>query len=166
MTSPTQHDPEIDPARFRQVLGHFPTGVTIVACDDDGTQAGLAVGSFMSVSLDPPLIGFCPSKTSETWPHIESAGTFCVNVLAEDQEEMCRVFAGKQQDKFRHFGWRPAATGSPILDDVLAWIDCRVEGTYDAGDHHLVLGRVLELEVAREGKPLLFFRGGYGRFEG
>ncbi len=165
MSPSSQHDPDIDEARFRQVLGHFPTGVTIVTCDDEGTQAGLAVGSFMSVSLDPPLIGFCPGTTSETWPHIEAAGTFCVNVLAEDQEELSRAFAGKEADKFRHFGWRPAGSGSPILDDVLAWIDCRVEATHDAGDHHLVLGRVLDLEVAREGRPLLFFRGGYGHFE-
>ena len=157
--------PSFDSARFRQVLGHFATGVTVVTTvAPDGEPAGLAVGSFTSVSLDPPLVAFCPSRTSSTWPVIRDAGSFCVNILAEDQEDISRVFASKGADKFRGVGWKPSSTGSPILNDVLAWIDCRLETVLDGGDHHVVLGRVVELHVEREDGPLVFYRGGYGRF--
>jgi flavin reductase (DIM6/NTAB) family NADH-FMN oxidoreductase RutF len=158
--------PPIDESRFRQVLGHFPTGVTVVAAkSDDEPPVGLAVGSFFSISLDPPLVGFCPGKSSSSWPKIEATGHFCVNILAEDQEDVARVFAGKGEDKFESIGWKPAGTGSPVIRDVLAWIDCAIEDVHDAGDHYIVTGRVHELKVEREGHPLVFFRGGYGSFE-
>jgi flavin reductase (DIM6/NTAB) family NADH-FMN oxidoreductase RutF len=158
--------PQIDESRFRQVLGHFPTGVTVVAAKADGEPpVGLAVGSFFSVSLDPPLVGFCPGKSSSSWPKIEATGHFCVNILAEDQEDVARTFAGKGEDKFESVGWKPAGTGSPVIRDVLAWIDCAIEDVHDAGDHYIVTGRVHELKVEREGHPLVFFRGGYGSFE-
>lgn len=159
------HDPPVDEARFRQVLGHFPTGVTVITAAPEGEPpVGLAVGSFASLSLDPPLVLFCAAKQSSSWPKIRDAGVFCVNVLAEDQEEVCRQFAGKG-DKYAGIGWKPGHTGAPILAGVLAWIDCRVEQVLDGGDHDIVVGRVLDLEVAHEGRPLVFFRGGYGRFE-
>lgn len=161
MTDPEHHTPSFDSARFRQVLGHFATGVTVITAATDGEPVGLAVGSFFSVSLDPPLVGFCPSKTSTSWPRIESAGRFCVNVLADDQEQVCRVFASKSDDKFKALGWEPSAGGAPILSGVLAWIDCTLDAVHEAGDHYLAVGRVEELEVAREDGPLLFFRGGY-----
>lgn len=153
-------------ARFRQVLGHFPTGVTVVtAMASDGQPAGLAVGSFFSVSLDPPLVAFCAGKSSSSYPKIEEVGHFAVNVLAEDQEDLCRVFAASDSDKFAGVGYRPApGTGSPILAGVLAWIDCEIEAAHEAGDHWIVIGRVHDLEVVHEGGPLIFFRGGYGRF--
>ena len=155
--------PDIDESRFRQVLGHFPTGVTVVSAKGaDEPPVGLAVGSFFSVSLDPPLVGFCPGKSSSSWPKIEATGSFCVNILADDQEDVARTFAGKGDDKFQAIGWRPGATGSPVIRDVLAWIDCSLADVHDAGDHWIVTGRVQELKVEREGKPLVFFRGGYG----
>jgi flavin reductase (DIM6/NTAB) family NADH-FMN oxidoreductase RutF len=155
----------IDSSSYRQVLGHFPTGVTVVTTMGDTGPSGMAIGSFTSVSLDPPLVGFLPGKTSSSWPAIEQQGRFCVNILAEDQEHVCRAFASKAEDKFAGIGWKPAgATGSPILDGVLAWIDCDVHEVVEAGDHWFVLGLVKELAVAREGKPLVFFRGGYGTF--
>jgi flavin reductase (DIM6/NTAB) family NADH-FMN oxidoreductase RutF len=158
-------DPTIDESRFRQVLGHFPSGVTVItARAEDGTPAGLAVGSFASLSLDPPLVLFCAAKSSSTWPKIEAAGHFCVNILSEDQETLCRQFASKTPDKFAGVGWKPGQTGAPILNDVLGWIDCRIESVQDGGDHHIVVGRVLELESS-SGRPLVFYRGGYGRFE-
>ena len=156
--------PEIDDALFRQVLGHFPTGVTVITGMHDGAPVGLAVGAFFSVSLDPPLVGWCPNKTSSSWPTIRDSGSFCVNILAEDQEVVCRSFASKDPDKFQGIGWEPAASGSPRLLDVVAWIDCDIETVHDAGDHELCIGRVRELQVEREIGPLLFFRGGYGRF--
>jgi len=157
--------PEIDAAHFRQVLGHFPTGVTVItAMDADDAPAGFAVGSFFSVSRDPPLVGFCAVKGSSSWPTIRDAGLFCVNVLAEDQEALCRQLSMKGEEKFRGLGWQAAATGSPRINDVLAWIDCDIEAIHDAGDHEICVGRVREMNVERENGPLLFYRGGYGRF--
>ena len=155
----------IDTARYRQVLGHFPTGVTVITAAGPSGPAGLCVGSFASVSLDPPLVAFFAGKSSTTYPSIEAAGHYCVNVLAEDQEEEARVFAGKSDDKFAGIGWRPSvATGAPVLHGVLAWIDCRIDAIHDAGDHVIVVGRVLDLEIGHEGGPLVFFRGGFGRY--
>ncbi len=153
-----------DAATYRQVLGHFPTGVTVIAAAPDGVPVGLAVGSFASVSLEPPLVAFFAGKSSSSWPKIEAAGSFCVNILAEDQEAVCRRFASKDDDKFAGLGWAPAGSGSPLIDGVLAWIDCDIETVVDAGDHHCVMGHVRDLGVGHDGAPLIFFRGGYGRF--
>ena len=153
-----------DSAKYRQVLGHFTTGVTVITAAGESGPVGLAVGSFSSVSLDPPLVGFFADKGSTSWPKIQVAGSFCVNVLGEHQEDVCRRFASKEPDKFVGLGWKAAASGSPLLDGVIAWIDCDIDEVVEAGDHYLVLGAVRELEVGHDGPPLLFFRGGYGRF--
>jgi 3-hydroxy-9,10-secoandrosta-1,3,5(10)-triene-9,17-dione monooxygenase reductase component len=155
----------VDGARYRQVLGHFPTGVTVVTASTDEGPVGLCVGSFTSVSLHPPLVAFCAGDSSTSYPRIEAAGHFCVNILAEDQEEIARVFAGKGDDKFAGIGWRPSVvTRAPVINDVLAWIDCRIDAIHEAGDHWIVVGRVLDLEIGHEGSPLVFFRGGFGRY--
>lgn len=155
----------IDPTHFREVLGQYPTGVCVVAArPGDGPPVGMAVGSFTSVSLDPPLIAFMPAKSSTTWPRIERVGHFCVNVLAAEQEPICRRFASKLLDKFEGLEYRAAGSGSPILRDVVAWIDCDIQDVVDAGDHYIVIGAVRELQVERPGPPLVFFQGGYGRF--
>src|SRR6185437_14358437 len=155
----------IDAKHFRKVLGHFPTGVAVISgLDPEGKPAGMAIGSFTSVSLEPPLVAFLPDKTSTSWPKIAPTGKFCVNILASEQESVCRTFAVKGGDKFAQLSWSPTAiTGSPKLDDVVAWIDCEVESVTEAGDHLIVIGRVLELDVANPSLPLLFFQGGYGR---
>src|SRR5436190_1041908 len=119
--------PSIDGARFRQVLGHFCTGVTIITGTRDHEPVGFTCQSFASVSLDPPLILIAPGKSSSSWPKIRDTGSFCVNILAEEQEDVCRVFATSGADKFRGVGWKPGATGSPVLSDVVGWIDCRIE---------------------------------------
>jgi 3-hydroxy-9,10-secoandrosta-1,3,5(10)-triene-9,17-dione monooxygenase reductase component len=155
----------IDEARFRQVLGRFATGVTVVTGLAGGDPVGLAVNSFTSVSLEPALVAFCVAKSSRTWPKLRSAGTFCVNILAEDQEALSRAFAGRPPDRFLGVGWRPGRSGAPILADVLAFIECTIEAEHDAGDHVIVVGRVQDLDVGHEGRPLVFYRGGYGRFE-
>ena len=152
-----------DSAKYRQVLGHFPTGVTVITAMRGDEPVGLAVGSFSSVSLDPPLVGFFPDRSSSSWPKIEEAGSFCVNILGEDQEDVCRRFAMKGDDKFAGLGWQPAGSGAPILDGVIAWIDCDIAQVVDAGDHFLVLGAVRDLAVGHDGGPLVFFRGGYAR---
>jgi len=158
-------DRPFDSARYRQVLGHFCTGVVVVTALSEGEPAGLAVGSFASLSLEPPLVLFCAAKSSSSFPKIREAGAFCANVLADDQEELCRAFATKGGDKFQGVGWHKSATGAPILEGVLAWIDCQIVDEVDEGDHWVVVGRVQDLEVVHEGGPLLFFRGGYGRFQ-
>jgi 3-hydroxy-9,10-secoandrosta-1,3,5(10)-triene-9,17-dione monooxygenase reductase component len=156
--------PVVDSARFRQVLGHFPTGVTVITATSGEGPAGLAVGSFFSVSLDPPLVAFCAGKSSNSYPKIEASGHFVVNILADDQEDVCRVFASKATDKFDGIGYRPApSTGAPVISDVLGWIECDIEAIHEAGDHWIVVGRVLDLEIGHEGAPLVFFRGGYAR---
>jgi flavin reductase (DIM6/NTAB) family NADH-FMN oxidoreductase RutF len=150
---------------FRQVLGQYPTGVCVVtATPPDGPPAGMVVGSFTSVSLDPPLVAFLPDKSSSSWPRIAEAGSFCVNILGEDQESVCRQFASKAPDKFQGQQHRPAASGAPIIQDVVAWIDCDIESIQEAGDHYIVLGRVRDLQIESPRLPLLFFQGGYGAF--
>jgi len=147
---------------FRRVLGRLPTGVVIVTGATPEMQFGLVCGSFMSVSLKPPLVAVCPAKTSTSWPLIEATGSFCANVLAEEQEPLARAFAVSGSDKFAGVNWRPApATGSPLLQDVAAWIDCRVHTRIEAGDHWLVLGEVLDLSVQRESGALVFHGGAY-----
>lgn len=155
----------MDPRHFRNVLGHFPTGVCVItAMGADGEPVGMAVGSFTSVSLDPPLVAFLPDKSSSTFPRIRDAASFCVNVLAADQETVCRTFASKGVDKFAVTPWHPAPSGAPVLNGVVAWIDCVPEAVHEAGDHYIYIGRVTALEVEKPTLPLLFFQGGYGAF--
>ncbi|MEV5829421.1 flavin reductase [Spirillospora sp. NPDC052242] len=157
--------PAFDRRRFRDVLGHYPTGVVVVTgVADTGEAVGMVVGSFSSVSLDPPLVSFLPSKTSSTWARLRTASSFCVNVLAADQEHVCRQFAAKSGDKFADVPWRPAPSGAPLLEEAVAWIDCDFDAVHEAGDHLMVLGRVRDLGVLEPRSPLLFFQGGYGGF--
>jgi len=153
-----------DSARFREVLGYFATGVTIVTASEAGEPVGFTCQAFTSLSLDPPLVALAPGKNSTSWPRIAAAGTFCINILAEDQEALGRNFAVSGGDKFTGVGWRPGASGAPVLDGALAWVECEFELAHDAGDHELVVGRVLEMGVGR-GRPLVYYRGGFGRFE-
>lgn len=151
----------IEPADFRHALGHFCTGVTVVAAIADGEPIGFACQSFAALSLEPPLVLFCPGKSSRTWPLIASAGKFCVNVLAHHQQDVSAVFGRSGEDKFASVGWSPAPSGAPVLDDVLSWIDCAIETVLDGGDHHIVIGRVTTLGPPVAGRPLLFYRGAY-----
>ena len=160
----------IDASQFRTVLGYYPTGVCVITAmtaigTDDG-PVGMVVGSFTSVSLDPPLVGFLPAKNSTTWPLIEAAGHFAVNILASDQGALCRQLAAKSDDKFAGVDYAVSAHGLPIFAGVLAAIECQIHAVTDAGDHWFVLGRVLGLEAKRDADPMLFFRGNYGRFAG
>jgi flavin reductase (DIM6/NTAB) family NADH-FMN oxidoreductase RutF len=154
----------VDSGTFRRVLGHYPTGVCVVTAIDADGAAGMVVGSFNSVSLDPPLVAFFPDKRSMTWPRIERAGRFCVNVLASDQRETCDRFAARGTDKFAGVDYRLSAGGSPILEGVVAWIDCTLHAVYEAGDHYIALGEVIDLAALRPDPPMLFFQGKYGAF--
>jgi 3-hydroxy-9,10-secoandrosta-1,3,5(10)-triene-9,17-dione monooxygenase reductase component len=154
-----------DPDRFRQALGHFCTGVTVVTTMDGVRPAGFACQAFAALSLEPPLVLFCPSRTSSSWPRIERAGHFCVNVLAEEQRDVSRAFGTSGADKFSGLRWSTSPSGAPVLDGVLTWIDCAIEAVHSAGDHHVVVGRVTALGAHRLGRPLLFYRGRYAATE-
>lgn len=152
---------EIDAGTFRRALGHFCTGVTVIAAMGPEEPVGFACQSFAALSLDPPLVLFCPGKSSRTWPVIEASGAFTVNVLAHHQRDVSATFGRAGDDKFSAVGWTPAPSGSPVLDGVLTWIDCSVESVLDGGDHWIVLGRVTALGEQDDRRPLLFYRGAY-----
>ena len=154
----------LDSREFRRILGHYPTGVCAVTAQGADGPLGMIVGSFTSVSLDPPLVGFLPDRASRTWPKIEAAGRFCVNVLGERQQDVCRALSSKADDKFAALSYRLSDAGLPILDGVVAWIDCELYAVHGAGDHYIALGHVLALDVEQPEPPLVFHRGGYGSF--
>ncbi len=156
---------QVEASTFREVLGHYPTGVCVITAMGAGeAPVGMVVGSFSSVSLNPPLVGFFPGKNTASWPLIEAAGHFCVNVLASDQIALCRQIASPG-DKFAGVEYTVSDHGLPILAGAMVSIECRLESVIEAGDHWLVLGRVLGLEATRKDtNPLLFFRGAYGGF--
>jgi 3-hydroxy-9,10-secoandrosta-1,3,5(10)-triene-9,17-dione monooxygenase reductase component len=162
---------EFDPGHFRTVLGHFPTGVTIVTGMAGERPTGFTIGSFTSVSLDPPLVGFLPQVDSITWEAIAPSGSFCVNVLSDQQSDLCWKFAksGTEETRFEGVEWRRAPTGSPIIERAVAWIDCGVEEVHVMGDHYFVLGRVRSLDADADHnglppQPLVFYRGTIGGF--
>lgn len=149
--------------RFRDVLGRFASGVTVVTAVQDGEPVGLTCQSFSSVSLDPPLVLFVPSRTSRAWPLIRAAGAFCVNFLGADQTGVANTMASRGADKFAETGWTPSReTGSPVLVGTLGHVDCVVHQVVEAGDHDVVIGRVVDLEAGPVvSDPLLFYRGRY-----
>ncbi|MFI5612200.1 3-hydroxy-9,10-secoandrosta-1,3,5(10)-triene-9,17-dione monooxygenase reductase subunit [Amycolatopsis sp. NPDC051903] len=151
----------LDSARFRAVLGHFCTGVTIVTGHDGGAPVGFACQSFSALSLDPPLVLFCVSRTSRTWPVLAATGRFAVNVLAEHQRDVSAVFGARGTDKFATVAWHPAPSGAPLIDGALTWVDCTLETVHPTGDHHVVIGRVTALGDTSDARPLLFHRGHY-----
>jgi 3-hydroxy-9,10-secoandrosta-1,3,5(10)-triene-9,17-dione monooxygenase reductase component len=153
----------LDQARFREVLGHFATGVTIVTALEEGAPVGFSCQSFAALSLDPPMVILAPAKSSTSWPRIARAGAFCVNILGEHQEAVCRAFAISGGDKFDGVPWTEGITGSPLIDGSLATVECTLGEIFEGGDHELVTGRVVAMGV-NEGGPLLFYRGGFGHF--
>lgn len=155
----------IDPRVFRTVLGQFCTGITVVTTVDDGVPIGFACQSFAALSLDPPLVLFCPAKGSRSWAAIERSGAFAVNVLGEDQQSTCARFGSRESDKFAGVHWTASALGSPVLTGSLAHIDCSVETVHDGGDHVIAIGRVHSLSEVNDDRPLLFYRGQYTGIE-
>ena len=157
---------QIDADQFRAVLGNYPTGVAVVTgIDKAGEPLGMVVGTFTSVSLDPPLVAFLPMKTSRTFNVLrESSDRFCINMLAADQEGVCRTLASPGERKFDAVKWHTSPAGNPIIDGVVAWVDCEYANVVDGGDHFIVLGAVKNMGLERDALPLLFFQRGYGRF--
>jgi 3-hydroxy-9,10-secoandrosta-1,3,5(10)-triene-9,17-dione monooxygenase reductase component len=158
---------DIDPRRFRDVLGHLPTGVTVITSHGGGGPVGMAANSVTSVSLDPPLVLFCPAKSSTTWPALRQTGAFCINVMAGHHEELTRQFAAKETDRFAGVAYTVRDAG-PALSDAVAWVECRLRDEHDAGDHTIVVADVVAIEATQSGEiePLVFFKGRYGSFRG
>ncbi|UOR01530.1 flavin reductase [Leucobacter allii] len=156
----------IDESTFREVLGRYPTGVSaITARAAAGEPLGMVVGTFSSVSLDPPLVAFMPTRSSSSYARLRECDSFCVNVLSAAQEDICRAFAVKgARDKFAGVEHRDSPLGNPVLQGCAAWIDCTVERIVEAGDHDIVIGRVHDLGDGSGALPMLFLGGGYGGF--
>lgn len=155
----------IDPQHLRHVLGSYPTGVAVITGRGaDGRPVGMVVGTFSSVSMDPPLVSFMPMRSSRTFTELRGSDTFCVNIMAADQERLCGAFMRPPDEKFTGVDWREAPGGAPIIEGATAWIECGWADVLDVGDHHFVLGSVRALATERSGLPLLFFQRGYGRF--
>lgn len=159
-------DPE-NGDHFRSVLGRFPTGLTVITGMSPDGPVGFTCQAFSSLSLDPPLIAVFPSRRSTSWPRISQTGAFCVNVLNEDQEHISDRFGRAAGEKFQGLPWYPSpASGSPVIDEAAAWLDCSIEEVHSGGDHHIVVGRVHEMHAHPLAEPLLFHRGKYDRLQG
>lgn len=157
----------MDSSEFRRVMGHFPTGVVIVtSLRDDGSPCGLTVNAFCSVSLDPSLVLVCVERDADSHDCIRDSGIFAVSVLDDARgESLSRRFANSEGgDKFHGVAFRTEASGAPVLESAIAWLDCRVRQAVPAGDHTVFLGEVVVAD-AQEGRPLVYYRGGYGRFD-
>ncbi len=152
----------VDPHVLRDVLGHFASGVTVVTAVTDEEPIGFTCQSFSSLSLDPPLVAFAPARTSRTWARLRAIGRFCVNVLAEGQDDVSQNFARSAPDKFAGVPWTPSVHGAPVLEGIVAWIDGELWAEYDGGDHTIAVARVLDLGGYADRRPLLFHRGVYG----
>lgn len=157
---------DLESAEFRRILGHFVTGVTIVTATDPATgeACGLTANAVASVSLEPPLVLVCVDHAAESHDRIVAARAFAVNILSEDQERLSRRFSTwNTPEKFGGVAYHRAATGAPILDASLAWVECRMWACYPGGDHSIMVGEAIGGN-AREGAPLIYYRGGYGRY--
>lgn len=149
----------VDPSEFRKVLGHFASGVVVVTGGSGGDPLGMTAQSFSSLSLDPPLVLFCPAKNSTTWPRLRQLSRFCVNVLADSQQGVSLQFASSGGDKFSGADWSWSDRGNPLIAGAIAYVECSLSDVHDAGDHEIAVGQVEELRLGDAGHPLLFFRG-------
>ncbi|MEV8441630.1 flavin reductase family protein [Actinosynnema sp. NPDC051121] len=151
--------------RLRDLFGRFTTGVVAVTGFADDVPVGMAVNSFTSVSLDPPLVAFCVAHTSTTWPKLRTAPRLGLNILGEGQRHVCARLAARSGDKFADVAFRRSTGGALIVDGTPAWLEVSVVAEHPAGDHDIVVARVDHLDHAHDGGPLVFYRGAYGRFQ-
>lgn len=152
----------LDSRELRRIRGHYPTGVCVVTALSTAGPVGMVVGSFTSVSLEPALVAFLPDRKSNTWPKIEAAGHFCVNILAQGQLGVCEALACRAENKFDAIPYRLSGSGLPLIEGVVAGVDCQLYAVHEAGAHYIAIGQVLALDVERPEPPLVFLRGGYG----
>lgn len=154
----------LDATEFRHLLGHVPTSVTIVTAMSRARPVGVTVGSFSSVSLDPPLVNFFLDRSSRTWPQLNESSTFTVNVLGADHAHLCKAFARRGVDRFEGVAWEPSASGNPILEDAMMALDCTRYKVDVLGDHIQVVGKVDAMQLRTAGLPLVFHRGAFLEF--
>lgn len=155
--------PPFEPRRFRDTLGHYASGVTIITGIHDQAPVGFTCQSFYSVSLEPPLVSFSVMKTSTSYPKIRESGRFVVNVLADDQHQLSSQFARSGSDKWAGVSWTPTPSGLPVIDDTLMWVECETWAEHEAGDHLIVIGHVVAMSAERgvPRRPLVYFQGAY-----
>ena len=151
----------LDARAFRDALGRFATGVAFVTAAPEGEPAGLIVNSFASVSLEPPLVSFSPSRTSLTWSRMRRTGRFGVNVLGRRHEPFVKRATPIGADRFAGLDWEPGRTGVPLISDALATLECEIAAEHGAGDHWIVVGRVCDLRTSADDDPLVFFGGAF-----
>ena len=158
----------IDAASYRQIMGHFATGVTVVTTAVEGWLHGMTANAVASVSLDPLLLLVCVDKQAHAYDELTKAGRFGVNILSEGQEDLSRLFAETsepERDQLRGAAYHFGPHGTPVLEDCLAYLECEVTDRCEGGDHAIFLGQVLGGEVLGEAPPLLFYRGGYRQLQ-
>ena len=154
----------VDPLEFRSIIGHFATGVTVITCAAGEEMQGMTANALTSLSLDPVMVLICVDKDTHTHGVLERGGVFAVNILGEHQEDVSRLFAKRAEPEIgtlRGERFRLAETGAPILEDCLAFLECRVADVLQGGDHSIFIGEVVNEGIVRDVNPLLFFRGGY-----
>jgi 3-hydroxy-9,10-secoandrosta-1,3,5(10)-triene-9,17-dione monooxygenase reductase component len=160
--APAQPPPAPEARTFRDALGRFATGVAFVTAAPDGEPAGLIVNSLASVSLEPPLVSFCPSRNSLTWSRMRRAGHFGVNVLGREHERFVRRASPAGSDRFAGLDWALGRRGVPLVADALATLECDIVAEHPAGDHWIVVGRVAHARLSPVDEPLVFFAGAFG----
>ena len=158
------NQPVMDSRMIRDVMGHYPTGVVVVTGIVDDEPVGMVVGTFSSVSLEPPLVSFMPMTTSASYAKLRTAKHLVVSVLADDQLQACRTLASKDPNKFEKVSWSPSSKGAPMIDGAVAYVHGQIDQEIGAGDHYITLLAYDEVAVNRPVTPLLFFQGGYGGF--
>lgn len=153
----------IEPLRFREALGHYASGITVITSHFNGEPVGFTCQSFHSVSMSPPLVSFSVMSNSGSYPRIRQAGRFTVNILSEQQAWVSNQFARRGADKWQGVEWQESPLGNPIIADSLHWLDCVIYAEHIAGDHLIVIGEVKALDVqeAVAAQPLLYFKGQY-----
>ena len=153
----------IDLSTFRRTMSSFASGVTVVTTQHEGRPYGLTISAFLSLSLQPPLILICVDSKTQMSSMLAQTGIFAVNVLSERQQWLSRGFSTRSVERYEHFchaEYFAGPTGAPILVGCAAYIDCRLQTTYDGGDHTIFIGEVQALDYY-DVSPLLYFRGNY-----
>lgn len=157
----------LSPQNLRRAFSHYPTGVSVVTAKTiDDTPLALVIGTFTAVSLEPALIGFLPMQASRTWQNMATCKDFVINILAHDQEALCRHMAAPSLNRFDQISYRLSDKGIPLLDNVLMHLECRLHSIAPAGDHWFILCEVTDVSLSRDCPALIFNRGQYGMFSG
>jgi len=162
LPAPAPAPPAPDPRSFRDALGRFATGVAFVTAVPDGEPDGLIVNSLTSVSLEPPLVSFSPSRSSLTWSRMRRTRRFGVNVLGRQHEQFAVRATPAGADRFADVEWEPGRAGAPLLTDALASLECEIVAEHPTGDHWIVVARVEEVHISPNTDPLVFFAGAFG----